>query len=54
MTFGSNRSISKGEVDLERVPFYVENNCLILFYSGRGIQSAVAQLVTQRAYKYLR
>ena len=54
MTFGSDRSISKGEVDLEWVPFYVENNCLILFYFGIVIQSAVAQLVTQGAYKYLR
>ena len=52
MTFGSGRSISKGEVDLERVPFYIENNSLILFNFGIVIQSAVTQLVTQRAFKY--
>ena len=50
MTFGSDRSISKGEVDLERVPFYVESLLLnSVFYFGIFIQSAVAQLVTKRA-----
>ena len=33
MTFGSDRSISKGEIDLERVPFYVENNPILFRYS---------------------
>ena len=31
MTFISERSISKGEVDLERVPFYVETYCWFCF-----------------------
>ena len=47
MTFGSECSISKAKVDLERVPVYVENCCLNRYF-GILIQSAVAQLVTHR------
>ena len=48
MTFGSERSISKAKVDLDRVPVYVENCCLNCCYFGILIQSVVAQLVTHR------
>ena len=48
MTFGSDCSISKAKVDLERVPVYVENCCLNCWYFGILILSAVAQLVTHR------
>ena len=48
MTFGSDCSISKAKVDLERVPFYVENCCLNCGNFGIMIQSTVAQLVTHR------
>ena len=45
MTFGSECSISKAKVDLERVPVYVENCCLNCYF-GILIQDVVAQLVT--------
>ena len=48
MTFETDCSISKAKVDLERVPVYVETCCLNGYYFGILIQSAVAQLVTQR------
>ena len=48
MTFGSDCSISKEKVDLERVPDYVENCYLSGCYFGILMQSSVAQLVTPR------
>ena len=47
MTFGSDCSISKAKVDLERVPVYAENCCLNCCYFVFLIQSSVAQLVTR-------
>ena len=49
MTFGSECSIPKANVDLERVPDYVENCCLTCCYFGILIQSVVAQLVAHRS-----
>ena len=48
MTFGSDCTISKAKVDLERAPVYVENCCLNCCYFCILIQSSVAQLVTHR------